>query len=286
MSGTVKLYTSAGASVLQFLSPLSLARNLWRHRELIWQFAWREVKGRYQGSQLGLVWSLLSPLFMLGVYTFVFSAILKVRWPVMVSDSKMEFSLILFTGMIVNNLFIESAGRAPSLVVSQPNFVKRVVFPLEILSTAAVGSALILATITMAILAVAVIIAVSGFSLTQLLLPIIILPAILLSLGVSWWLSALGVFLRDIGHFIPVLLQVMTFMTPVFFPLSAVPVRYRWILELHPMTAVIEGARRTLLWNQTPDWAAWLISLAVSFAIMQTGYAFFMKSKRAFGDVL
>ena len=286
LSTTLKLYTAAPTRVLQYLNPLLLFRSLWMHRQLTWQFAMREVRSRYQGSQLGLVWSILSPLLMLGIYTFVFGAILKVTWPVMVSDSKMEFALILFTGLIVTNIFLECAGRAATLVTSQPNFVKRVVFPLEILPVAALGSALTLALVTIAVLALLSGILVSGFSVKQALILPVMLPAIFLSLGAGWWLSALGVFLRDIGHFIPAVLQIFTFMTPVFFPMSIVPERYRWALEINPMTAVVEGARRVLLWNQLPELRSWLIAFAISFVFMQTGFAFFMKSKRAFSDVM
>ena len=249
----------------------------------------REVRGRYQGSQLGLIWSIISPLLMLGIYTFVFGAILHVTWPVMVSDSKIEFALILFTGLIVNSIFLECAGRASTLVTSQPNFVKRVVFPLEILPVAALGSALVLALVTIAILAILAGILVAGFSPKQLLILPIMLPAIFLSLGAGWWLSALGVFLRDIGHFMPTVLQIVTFMTPVFFPMSIVPAKYpwaRWALEVNPMTAVVENARRVLLWNQWPEMKPWLIAVVVSFIFMQTGFAFFMKSKKAFSDVM
>ena len=237
---SVKIYNAAPTAIWRFANPVSLVRNILSNRELLWQFAWRDAMGRYQGSQLGLIWSFLNPLLMVGVYMFVFTVALKVKWPTMVTDSFAEFAVIMFMGLILNNIFMECAGRAHTVIVSQPNFVKKVVFPLEILPAVATGSALIAASITLVLMSILAGIFLGASSPIHLLIFPVVLPAIFMSLGAGWLLSALDVFLREIGHFIHVFLQILTFMTPVFYPLSSVPERFRWITELHPN----DGGRR------------------------------------------
>lgn len=274
-------------SARQYANPIKMGRNLWAYRELTWQFIKREVQSRYKGSSLGLVWSFVTPLLMLIVYTFVFSIIFKARWGNNLSDnSQTGFALTLFTGLIAFNVFSECVSRAPGLIVSNPNYVKKVVFPLEILPVSVLGSALINSLISLAILLVANLV-VSGFiPWTLIFLPLMYLPLALLCLGLSWFLASLGVFVRDVGQLIGVAIQVLFFMTPIFYPISALPARLQFILYLNPLTFIINHFRRAILWGQMPDWSEFVEITILTGLVCMLGYIWFMKSKKTFADVV
>jgi len=272
-----------------YLRPLTLLRTFWAHRDLIRLLTWREVVSRYRGAALGLVWSLLLPLAMLTVYTFVFSVVLEAKWPVRVSTSKFEFALTLFAGMFLYALFAESVGAACGVIVANASYVKRVVFPLEILPIVKLGAALIHALISFLILMVAVQLFLGHLSVTLGYFPIVLLPLLMLTLGLSWFLASVGVYLRDTSQVVGVLLSILFFMTPIFYPLAQVPPDLpliRLIMQLNPLTGIVENARRTLLWSQPPEWTSLGITLVLSAAAMQLGYVWFMKTKRGFADVL
>ena len=207
-------------------TPTEMAASLWRNRSLIMASAKRDVLGRYRGSVMGLTWSFFNPLFMLSVYTFVFSVVFKARWGGG-SDSKTEFALILFSGLIVFNLFAECINRAPSLVLGNPNYVKKVVYPLEILPVVALLSALFHVLVSLLVWLLAYAIFFGAPHATVLYWPLVIMPFCLLILGLSWALAALGVFLRDVSQFITVITTVMMFLSPIFYPVTAVPENYR-----------------------------------------------------------
>jgi lipopolysaccharide transport system permease protein len=285
-AGVTTVISAARPAVWSFLSPVQLVRGLLAHRYLIREFTVREIVGRYKGARLGLLWSMVNPLLMLAVYTFVFSVVFKAKWGLTGGDSRIEFALTMFCGMVVYQVFAECAGRAPGLIVSNTSFVKRTVFPLEILPIAVLGAALFHAAVSLLILIVGAGIAIHSTSLTLICLPIVLLPVALLGLGFGWLLASLGVFIRDVGQVIGVLLQVLFFMTPIFYPLSAVPPRFRWVLRINPLTEVVTNARRAVLWGTWPDWAALGVVTVVAAAIAQLGYAWFMKTKRGFADVL
>jgi lipopolysaccharide transport system permease protein len=281
------IYSSAPTKALRFINPTLPWIGIWQRRDLVWQFTMREVAGRYKGLSFGVLWSFLNPLFMLAIYTFVFSYVMKAKWNIPGSESSgPQFALTLFCGLSMFNIFSECFVRAPGLVLGNPNYVKKVVFPLEILPVAVLGSALTHAMISFALLIVAVLIFMNTLSWTALLFPVMLLPLIFLSLGMGWFLSALGVFLRDIGYAINLLSQALVFVTPVFFPASAVGEKYRWLMDINPLSAVVENGRRVLLWQTMPDWIWLAKSLLFSVVFMQIGYMFFMKSKKAFADVL
>lgn len=270
----------------QWASPAVLARECWQRRHLIRQFAERDVVGRYKGSYLGVVWSFLYPLLTLTVYTFVFGAILKSRWDVSLTGSRAEFALNLFCGQLLFAIFAEAVNRAPRLVVDNPNFVKKVVFPLEILPVAAVGAALTHAAISVIILLGGQFLVMHQLQWTVLWLPVLVVPLVFLTLGVSWLLASLGVFIRDIGYVTGIGTHLMMFLTPMFYPISAVPEAYRWIIQINPMSTLLESGRRVVLWGQSPQWLPLLVVTLVAALIMQLGYFFFMRSKRAFADVI
>jgi lipopolysaccharide transport system permease protein len=266
-------------------TPREMVASLWRHRGLIQASAKREVLGRYRGSAFGLLWSFFNPLFMLVVYTFVFSEVFKARWNAG-SDSKTEFALVLFAGLIVFNFFSECINRAPSLILSNVNYVKKVVFPLEILPFVALFSALYHALISLLVWLVAYVVFLGMPHATVLFLPLIVMPLVLFIMGLSWALASLGVFLRDVSQFIGVLTTVLMFLSPIFYPITALPETYRDLLLLNPLTPVIELSRDVLYWGKAPDFTLLNIYWLGTSVIAWLGFAWFQKTRKGFADVL
>jgi lipopolysaccharide transport system permease protein len=266
-------------------SPAALISNAWRHRELLAALSRRDVVGRYRGSFMGLAWSFLHPLVMLAVYTFVFGFVFRARWDAG-SGSTAEFALVLFAGLLVYNVFAECANRAPTLVVGNPSYVKKVVFPLEVLPYVTLGAALFHLAIGLVVWVIFYALLIGTPPVTIAWLPVVLLPLALLSLGVSWFLAALGVYLRDVAHVIGVATTALLFVTPVFYPLSALPPEWQRWMRLNPLTDVVESARGVLIWGRSPDWSHYGVSLAVAAAIAWLGYAWFQKTRRGFADVL
>jgi lipopolysaccharide transport system permease protein len=280
------LITADSERVLGYLNPIAMARNLWRHRDLIRQFTRREIEGRYKGSFLGLFWSFINPLVLLLIYTFVFGVVFQSRWPNAKTSNLSEFAVTLFCGITAFNIFSECVSRAAGIVIGVPNYVKKVVFPLEILPVSTLGAALFHGGVSLAILLVANLLISGALQWTLVFLPVIILPLIFLSLGLTWFLSSLGVFIRDIGYTIALIVQVLFFLTPLFYAVENIPQPYRSIIQLNPLTSIIENIRLAVLWGGVPDWGTTLLSIIVSGAIMVLGYAWFMKTKKAFADVI
>lgn len=267
-------------------SPAAIAKTFWSNRQLIWQMTKREVIGRYRGSVLGLAWSFFNPLLMLGVYTFVFSVVFKARWGVGGEESKASFAVILFAGMIVHSLFAECINRAPGLVLSNVNYVKKVVFPLEVLPWVAMGSALFHTAVSLLVLLTAILVLNLHIAWTAIFFPLIILPLILATMGLTWFLAATGVFIRDIAQITGIFTTVMLFISPVFYPLSALPERYQIALLFNPLTFIIEQSRRILISGAMPDWSSWAIYSIGSVVVMWAGFWWFQKMRRGFADVL
>jgi lipopolysaccharide transport system permease protein len=265
----------------------ALARSLWRNRQLIAQMTKREVVGRYKGSAMGLAWSFFNPVFMLVVYTFVFSEIFKSRWGgIGGDDSKTQFALVLFVGMIVLGLFSEVLNRAPGLILSNVNYVKKVVFPIEILPVIALGAALFHSLISLGVLLAAFALFNGYLHWTALLTPLVLLPLIILTTGLAWMLASLGVFLRDVGQFIGIITTVLTFLSPVFYPVTAVPERFRPFIMSNPLTFIIEQAREVLIWGHLPNWLGLGAYTLAGAAIAWVGHAWFQKTRKGFADVL
>jgi len=263
--------------------------GLWHHHSLIVQLARREVVGRYKGSIFGVAWSFLNPVFMLIVYTFVYSVVFKSQWTgvgVSQTETRTEFALILFVGIIIHTLISEVFNRAPLLIINNQNYVKRVVFPLEILPVVSVISAVFHATVSLLVMLLAFG-AINGyFQWTVVYAPLVILPFVVLTLGFAWVLASLGVYLRDLGQFIGLLTTALMFLAPVFYPLSALPSEFRpWIIA-NPLTFIIEQMREVLIWGHAPDWAGLLVYSLVSLATAWCGLAWFQRTKKGFADVL
>jgi lipopolysaccharide transport system permease protein len=255
------------------------------HRELLFTMVQREVIGRYRGSFMGLLWSFLNPLFMLLIYTVVFSMMFKLHWQEG-TGSRSEFALLVFAGLLVFNVFSECVGRAPNLVIANTNYVKKVVFPLEILPWVALGSVLFHTVASLLIWFVFHFIFFGLPPLTAILLPLVMLPLILFSMGASWFLAALGVFLRDTGQVVGPVTTALMFVSAVFYPLSVLPEQYQTVLRFNPLTQFIEQARDVLFWGTVPDIRIWLSALIVSYGIAWLGFAWFQKARKGFADVL
>lgn len=273
--------------LFSFLNPVIFIRSLWKHRDLLKQFTQREIEGRYRGSFLGLLWSFVNPLVQLLIYTFVFGFVFSARWPNASNpDNIYEFAMTLFCGITAFNIFSECVGRSAGLVLSVPNYVKKVVFPLEILPVSVLGAALFHGSISLLILVLGNLLAVGTISLSIVLLPFVLLPLIFLCLGLSWFLASLGVFIRDIGYTVTLILQVLLFTSPIFFPLERIPEPFRSIMAWNPISSIVENFRRVILWNMQPVWKDLLLWTLITGVIMIVGYAWFMKTKKAFADVL
>jgi lipopolysaccharide transport system permease protein len=265
----------------------ALVKSLWHNRQLILQMTKREVIGRYKGSAFGLAWSFLNPLFMLVVYTFVFSEIFKSRWGgVGGDDSKTQFAVVLFVGMIVLSMFSEVLNRAPSLIVSNVNYVKKVVFPIEILPVIAMGAALFHCLISLSVLLIAFAIFNGYLHWTVIFFPLVLVPLVILIMGLAWMLASLGVFLRDVGQSIGIMTTVLMFLSPVFYPVTAVPEKFRSFIMANPLTFIIEQARDVLIWGHLPNWIGLGLYTFVAAAVGWAGYAWFQKTRKGFADVL
>ena len=267
-------------------SLVALGKSLWHHRQLIVQMTTREVVGRYKGSVMGLAWSFFNPVFMLTVYTFVFSVIFKSRWGVGGEESKTQFAVVLFVGMIVHSLFAEVLNRAPSVILGNVNYVKKVVFPIEILPVIAMGAALFHSLISLGVLLAAFVLFNGYLQWTAIFTPLVIMPMLILTLGLAWMLASLGVFLRDVGQTIGIITTVMMFLAPIFYPVAAVPEQFRGFIMVNPLTFIIEQLREVLIWGHLPNWLGLGAYTLAATAIAWTGYAWFQKTRKGFADVL
>lgn len=268
-------------------SVAALFRSLWGARQLLHEMTRREVVGRYKGSVVGLLWSFLNPLLMLAVYTFVFSVVFKARWNPAGAEpeSRGLFAVLLFSGLIVHGLFAEVLNRAPLLLLSNVNYVKKIVFPLEVLPAVTLGAALFHCGVSVIVLLLAV--GLFGtLHWTVVLLPLVLLPLVLFTLGLALALASLGVYLRDVGQTMGIFTTLLLFLSPVFFPVSALPEALRPWMMMNPLTFIIEQTRNVLIWGRTLDWSTWAVYLVVALLTAWLGFAWFQKTRKGFADVL
>lgn len=267
-------------------SPVEMVASFWRNRQLIVQMSKREAIGRYRGSVMGMAWSFFNPLLMLVIYTFVFSVVFKARWGIGADESKTDFAIILFVGLIVHGLFAECVNRAPGLIISNVNYVKKVVFPLEVLPWVAFGSALFHTIISLFVLLLAQLVLNQHIPLTAALLPFVLTPLVLGTMGLAWFLAALGVYLRDVGQVTGMFTTVMLFISAVFFPMTALPERYQFWLHFNPLAVIIEQSRGVLIFGQLPSVATWSLMMSLGLVMAWAGFAWFQKTRKGFADVL
>jgi lipopolysaccharide transport system permease protein len=261
-------------------------RALWRQRELAWRLTQREVQGRYRGSLLGWGWSFLTPLLMLAVYTFVFSEVFQARWGDLEQAGPLGFAINLFAGLIVFNLFSESVNRAPGLIVENPNLVTKVIFPLEILAAVSVATACFHALTSLVVLALFELLAQGAVPATVLWLPLVWLPLVSGCLALSWLLSALGVYVRDLGQVLGTVVSMLMFLSAVFYPLSALPERWQPLLRLNPLVMVIEQTRRVAIGGLPPSALYVIAGSLLGLGACELAYRLFEKARRGFADVL
>lgn len=263
-------------------APLRVLSGLWRQRYLLGQLVKRDVLLRYRGAMFGVLWVFLSPLLMLSIFAFVFGHVFQARWSL--PDATVPFWIVMYSGLIVFNIFAESVARAPVAVRAYPSYVKKIIFPVEILPLVPLGSAAIHAVFNFLIL-LAALIWTGNLHGSIGLFPFLLLPVLLLAIGLSWFLAAWGVFIKDMSQIVPVFVQMLMFLSPVFYPVSAVPQVLQPLYRHNPLGAVIEAARAAML-GLGVDWAAWGGSLLAGVLAAGLGYAFFAHSRGEFADVL
>lgn len=267
------------------LTLFALLQAIWQHRATIRSLAKREVQSKYKGSVLGVFWSLVNPILMLAIYTFVFSEVFRMRWGGGL-DHPLDFALMLFTGMIVFGFISELLSRAPHLVTANPNLVKKILFPLEIAAPVALISGLFQFSVGLVLLLLAYT-AFKGLPPpTIFLFPLVAVPMLLLTLGATWFVSSLGVFIRDIGQLIGHLLMMAMFLSPIFYPITAIPERFRPFFYLNPLTFLVEQARKVLILGVPPDWGQLALFGAFSALFCYLGFVWFQFTRKGFADVL
>ena len=227
----------------------------------------------------------MQPLLMLAVYTFVFGMIFESRWQG-ATGSKLELAAILFSGLLVFNLFAECINRSPQLVLENANYVKRVVFPLNILPVVMIGSALFQTAMSVIVLSVFLVVTMGTLPWTIIWIPLVLLPLVLLVLGLSWALSALGVYFRDIQHGIGILVSALLFLSPIFYPVSALPPAVQSYIFMNPMAFIIEQVRSVIIWGSMPDWGGLTLYTAVSVVVAWMGFVSFERGRTGFADVI
>ncbi len=267
-------------------SLFAIFQSFRRNHRLIVDMTKREIKKRYQGSIFGLAWAFINPLLMLAVYTFVFTVIFQRRWGISENESRADFPLLLFTGLIIFSIFSESMNHSPGLIIGNVNYVKKVIFPLEILTWVSVGGTLFHALVNLTILLVVQLLFKGIFPFTVFLLPFTLLPIILLSLGVSWFLSSLGTYFRDISQVLGFFTTFLMFSSAVFYPLSGLPEKYQKWLRLNPIALIIDESRKMLIFGQYPDWTSVGILIVASALVAFLGFWWFQKTRKGFADVL
>jgi len=235
---------------------------------------------------LGILWSFVFPLLMLVIYTFVFSVVFESKWGTNVGESKVDFAIILFAGMTVFGLFSEVVNRAPSIIVSNVNYVKKVVFPLEIFPIVLLSTAFIQFSISCGILLFAILVFKQTIPWTVVFIPLVVFPLCLISLGLAWILSAVGVYLRDIGQILNVGVTALLFLSPIFYPVSAVPEKFRAMFQYNPLSYIVEDFRRVAIWGQMPHWGNWLLWSGIGLIFSMVGFYLFKKLRKGFADVL
>jgi lipopolysaccharide transport system permease protein len=264
----------------------SLFNSLWRNRNLWWQLTRRDVVGRYRGSIFGLAWSFFNPFLMLIIYTFVFNVVFRSRWGIGTEETKTGYAIVLFVGLIVHGFFAECINRAPGLIISNVNFVKKVIFPLEILPWVGIGSAFFHAMVSLIMLIAAMLVLSLRLNWTILLFPVVLLPLLLTTMGFSFFLTATGVYLRDIAQITGVFTSVLLFVSPIFYPSSALPSDYQVLLYINPLTFIVEESRKVIIEGNFPDFRGLICYTISSCLILWIGFWWFQKARKGFADVI
>lgn len=264
----------------------SILTLLTQHRDLLYQMSVRDIHARYRGSLLGVLWMILTPLLMLAIYTFVFGVVFQARWGTNGESDTLGFALTLYSGLIVHSLLGDVLTRSTSIILQHGNYVKKVVFPLGILPVMVVSSALFFFIIQLAVLLVVMLLCGYTIPPTALLIPLVIAPLLLFCLGAGWMIASIGVFIRDLQHLMGLLVTMLLFLSPIFYPASALPEAYRPLLYLNPLTPIIENLRAVLMDGRMPDWNMLVAYALLSLLFCQLGHVWFNRTRKGFNDVL
>jgi lipopolysaccharide transport system permease protein len=265
---------------------MTTSRSSVQRLHLLRQLVLQEIRGRYLGSVLGLFWLVLVPLLTLALYSVVFGTFMKARWGTQESTGISSFALVLFPGLLVFNYFAECVNRAPTLVVAQPNYVKKVVFPLPLLAFVPLISALLQFFVGIGVWCVMSLLLGQGISLRIFFIPLLMLPFAALVLGIVWAVSALSVYLRDLTALVPIVTQVLMFLSPVLYPVENVPSHLRWIFLANPLTFVVENARALMITDAPFAWLPWMAYCVAGVLCAWVGLAVFRKLRPGFADVI
>jgi lipopolysaccharide transport system permease protein len=260
--------------------------HAWKNRSLIWQLLKRDVQARYRGSALGLLWALVTPIIMLSIYTFVFQTIFKSRLSDTSGETTLSFAIILFLGLSIHGLLAEILTKSPLLIIGNQNFVKKIVFPLPILSWVTLLSGLFTFLISFSLLLILILIELKTIPITALLIPVILLPYCILMLGISWILAALGVYLRDIQQITGTLATFLLFLSPVFYSTSILSESFQTLIFLNPLSYAVEASRDVLIYGNLPSFSGLAIYSMVAILVAYLGNYFFRKVSPGFADVL
>lgn len=245
----------------------------------------RDFSERYRGSLAGIGWTLIMPIVMLAVYTFVFRVAFNARWGA-AGEDQLDFAIVLFSGLIIHTLFSECISRAPALVSSRPNYVKKVVFPLEILPWVSLGSSLGHFMVSFVVLIIFCLVTGTPVHPGALLMPVVLLPLVLVLIGLGWILSSLGTYIKDLAHLVGPISTVTLFLSPVFYKIEILPPVYQTFILWNPITFPVTNLRALMFLDGKVDWMGWLISLFVSAGLFVLGAAWFQKTRKGFADVL
>ncbi|MEE2906865.1 MAG: ABC transporter permease [Planctomycetota bacterium] len=285
------LRNSADAPIRD-LSPLQPLLSPWRHRDLVLRLGRRDIEARYRGSALGLIWAIVQPLVLLAVYTFVFGVVFKMRaTKIGMEDAadqvnEASFAMSLFAGLILYNLFSDCVGKAPSILRQNVTFVKKIVFPLEILPWSTMVMAVFNAIVATIVFAIFYAFIEGAPPLTVLLVPVVVLPVIIMVLGLCWILMSVGLYVQDTQQIVGLVLTIALFTCPIFYPLWMVPEPWQNWLYLNPLTVAIEMVREVVFVGTIPDVWIWLIYLGASVVVAWIGWTWFTITRRGFADAV
>ncbi len=259
-------------------------QSIWRNRALIRTLVRRDVLSRYSGSFAGAFWALLNPLLLMLTYFFVFGMVLNSRFGN--DPSRAGFALYFLAGMLPWLAFSEAVGRAPTVMVEHRNFIKKLVFPVETLPVNLVAAGLVTETFGVLLFVLALVIIRHSVPVTLLYLPALIVPQILFTAGVCWFLAALGVFVRDLAQVNGFLLTIWFFITPICYPETSLPKAAAALLQKNPVYVLVRGYRAILLEHSAPDWRALGWVTVVGIAAFLVGHAWFYKLRKSFADII
>lgn len=278
----------ASQSVVALFNPWHIVRGIWDKRDLVWQFAVREIELRHRGSRLGAIWALVNPLSMLVLYWFIFGKLFGGKFGVLPQETEFDFVLAMFFGLAMYHVFTETLGWSPLIIAGNPNFVKKVVFPLEVLPVAKIGDAAYHLAISLGLVLVGSVFGTAGLGWSVLWLPVLILPLLMIALGVAWALAAVGVFVRDVAQLTPFVGTAVQFASAVMFrPALIAKVPLAWeILRLNPLLQILDLGRRVVLWHEPMHWVRLGYVYGFALVTLVLGYACFMLLRRSFAEVI